>query len=169
MHFAYVNQSTPSGRKWLNELVYGKYKNVSDEDDNEDEDNDSSSLSSSSSHNLYNEYERIPNQEHHHSNSLRNSNLDRDCLVLCINVKQNYYLALNLFKPSAECDHDESTSSYLNLHRRNSLEHSLGLDESFTNEQENRFALRLSNWLDRIADGLCDNNQHTVKEWPEYK
>lgn len=191
MRFAYLNQSKIGAKKWVNQLVYGNYRDLCDENENNDSSSTHGSTSSSSSNNSSKtstrsnsnndendddddgEFEQIkpttssgPHRHHHHTAQTNTE----DCFVMAINSSQKYFLLFN-FKSS------DDGSSYLNLNYSStgrkeklssgSLEKSLGLEERYSTEQENLIMLNLSNWLDKITEGFCPS-KHTIKEWPNF-
>ncbi|CAF0926373.1 unnamed protein product, partial [Brachionus calyciflorus] len=148
LRFGFLNQSTFGGKKWLDEIIYKRYQQLGVErpSDRDSEDSDD-------------EFERIDEK-----NLI---DLKADCNVLAINNSNKYYIPLN-FRLN---DPNGSDSSYLNLQRRNSvnkslMEQSIGFEESYSIQMENKFVLELSNWLDKFTEGLLSNKTQ-IKEWPE--
>jgi len=87
--------------------------------------------------------------------------LDSDCLVLAISPLRKYYSMLKL--------NSEKTSSYLDIKTKNQkvepFENSVGFEERISIQDERKFILKLSNWLDKFTEGLC-SEKIFVKDWP---
>lgn len=172
LRFAYLNQTKIGSKKWINELIYGKYRDASDDDDSnlDDDDDDgfegvppNSDPSSSETHSDEEGFERIPNPEEDMAKNRRNkqrksceTNTQNECFILAINPGQKYFV---LFDSNGQDEDEEST--------RSSLARSLGLasDEEYSVEMEASIMKSLANWLDKITEGLTPN-KHVIRDWP---
>lgn len=172
-----------SSKKWLNEFIYGKYRDASDEDDdmNDDEEivdeddannstysdedeveeetsSSSSSLSQKSKDDGFEKIGSKPRRRRRQNRRRCETNTQDDCFVIAINPSQKYFL---LF---------DDLRSLLNNNTTN-MERSLGLDraaqETFSAETERALMQSLANWLDKITEGLCPN-KHAIREWPVF-
>lgn len=174
-----------TSKKWLNEFIYGKYRDASDEDDdmNDDEEivdeddannstysdedeveeetsSSSSSLSQKSKDDGFEKIGSKPRRRRRQNRRRCETNTQDDCFVIAINPSQKYFL---LF---------DDLRSLLNNNTTN-LERSLGLDraaqetDKFSAETERALMQSLANWLDKITEGLCPN-KHAIREWPVF-
>lgn len=77
------------------------------------------------------------------------SNTHDDCFVIAINPSQKYFV---LFDLKSEVS---------------TLEKSLGLDDNFSPQTETMIMQSLSNWLDKITEGLSPN-KNAIRDWPVF-
>jgi hypothetical protein len=141
LRFAYLNRDSYLGQKWFNQLIVESYKESNE--DSSDSDGDESSNDS--------EFEQIDSKK-------KAFQLDSDCLILAISPTRKCYSMLKL--------NSEKASSYLDIKTQvESFENSIGFEERYSIQDERKFILKLSNWLDKFTEGLCTEKIY-VKDWP---
>lgn len=151
LRFAYLNKNTFTGKKWLDEMIFDKYKQI------DDETGENSESESTASGETTDDYEQI--------DAKVSIDLKSECNVLAINNQQKYYTVFN-FRFSGQ------NSTYINLRRKNSksgnislMDQSMGLEESYSEQLENKFINELCNWMDKFTEGFLSNKIY-VKQWP---
>lgn len=191
-----MDQSKIGSKKWINELIYGKYQDATSDDyanlddngsENADDDafeNESNLSSSSSSSSLINEangdqqseddgFQRVdpggleanknkPKKSSGRQHGKQNqqprrprceTNTQDECFIMAIYPAQKYFVLFDVNNSAAN---------------GSGLEKSLGLsDDSFSPEIEMAIMNNLSNWLDKITEGLSPN-KHAIREWPVF-
>lgn len=166
LRFAFLNQSKIGSKKWINELIYGKYKDASDgytnieddDDDNDDVDDvvvddefekgSNSSASSSSSVGKEDDdggFERINRLGHSKSQksgqkrrqASETSNIQNECFIIAINPSQKYFVLFDV------------NSSPNSLGRPLSLS-----EETYSSEMENAIMQSFSYFLSILSIAL---------------
>lgn len=135
LRFAYINADNIKSQKWLNEIMFHKYRSLGDENDIDISDDE------------YDDAIKANLNKLDYENSL---------IVLAINQQRRHFLIFNI------------DSINLHTHIDSNIENCLGFDDSTSNRYENKFQVKLSNWLDKLTEGLNMNDKFTVKKWPDF-
>lgn len=108
----------------------------------------------------YGQYQSKPklneDEDGDESSAAKLINIKKNYLVLAINQQRKFYLIFNVARKilNFRCRDEE-----------NIYESCLG----FNSELEDKFENGLSNWLDKLTEGLNMNNvKYQVKKWPDF-
>ncbi len=140
LRFAYLNSDRLASRRWLNEIMFQKYRAL------ENETNDD--LSDLSDDDDYDETIKADLNKIDYKNSLT---------CLAINNQRRHFLILSLPAKSLE----------MKRAKLSGIEGCMGF-ESGNEIFENKFQIELGNWLDKLTEGLNMNEKFTVRKWPEF-
>ena len=134
LRFAYVNADNPSSQKWLNEIMFQKYRSMGEENDIDISDD---------------EYDDIIKA------NLNKLDYDRSLICLAINQQRRHFLIFNIDIKNlfTTCDSNVTEACF-------------GLDDS--RRFENKYQIELTNWLDKLTEGLNMSDKFTVKNWPDF-
>ena len=122
-----------SSQKWLNEIMFEKYKQIGEENDEDD-------------------FEHIDESDDEAKANLNKLDFDNDLIVLAINQQRKHFMIFN--------------TNSANLDKNSNMAESLGFDE--LDRSDNRFETQLSNWLDKLTEGLNMSKKYVVKKWPNF-
>jgi hypothetical protein len=159
-----------TGYRWLNEIKFNKYNSL--DDDN---------------------YLVVDNTKTSSQDDKRIlAFADADCLILAINSQRHYFTVFNFKSNYTEASYSNikkkprrrvsiHSEEYENGSNDSNVDESDDDDSESDNESEelmetclgfddssaNLFKFELSNWLDKLTEGL-GSEKHYVKEWPQF-
>jgi hypothetical protein len=158
LRFAFLNKNTLSAQKWLNEIMFERYKQLGEckhiKKNKPDSDSNSDSFSSSSK-NSDSEYEIYSQDEDKQLYAEKKSSsssieFDGDAVVLAINSARKFYYVFNF-----KWQENANQAGKSRVENRTVL----GDDSKFIDE--------FSNWLDKLTEGL-DLSKKYVQDWPAF-
>lgn len=162
LRFAFLNKNTLTAQKWLNEIMFERYKQLGEHSSHHHHkkrqvDSDSES-SSSSSNNSDSEYEIYSQDDHKQlyaatDKKVASSSIefDGDAVVLAINSARKFYYVFNFKWQENQVGGGKSRINNNNC----------------TSLEDNKFIDEFSNWLDKLTEGL-DLNKKSVQDWPAF-
>lgn len=184
-----MDQSKIGSKKWINELIYGKYRDASDDEDDDLEEGEyddeaaastGNSSSGSSSTSLLNNddedddedegFQRVSANEENTTKPTKQSQRVKETRSKgkskskCETNTQDecFIIAIN---PAQKYFVLFDVNSYSDEGKSSSP---LGLSqESYSSDSETTIMQSLANWLDKITEGLSPN-KHAIRDWPVF-
>ena len=98
------------------------------------------------------DFEHIDESDDEAKANLNKLDFDNDLIVLAINQQRKHFMIFN--------------TNAANLDKDSNMAESLGFDD--LDRCDNRFETQLSNWLDKLTEGLNMSQKYVVKKWPNF-